>query len=101
VTGKLSSGTSSLLKVIQEQIEPNIIAHGQNHGPRPQGWKRPFLETASAKREHIPKTIKETVEFPEKDESMGELIITFMGPPLRNFLELKVSGPHAQCQLIK
>lgn len=101
MTGKLSSGTSSLLKVIQEQIEPNIIAHGQNHGPRPQGWKRPFLETASAKREHIPKTIKETVEFPEKDESMGELIITFMGPPLRNFLELKVSGPHAQCQLIK
>jgi hypothetical protein len=92
VTGKLSSGTSSLLKVIQEQIEPNIIAHGQNQGPRPPGWKRPFLETASAKREPISKTIKDTVEFPEKDESMGELIMTFMGPPLRNFLELKVFG---------
>ncbi|KIM85318.1 hypothetical protein PILCRDRAFT_817322 [Piloderma croceum F 1598] len=89
VTGKLSSGTSSLLKVIQEQIEPNIIAHGQNQGPRPPGWKRPFLETASAKREPISKTVNDTVEFPEKDESMGELIMTFMGPPLRNFLELK------------
>ena len=50
VTGKLSGGTASLLKVVQEQVEPNIIAHGQNHGPRPQGWKRPFLETDSANR---------------------------------------------------
>jgi Zn-dependent M16 (insulinase) family peptidase len=100
VTGKLSSGTSSLLKVIQEQIEPSIVAHGQNQGPRPPGWKRPFLETASAKRGPIPKTIKETIDFPEKDESMGELIITFMGPPLRNFLELKV-GICAQRKLVE
>jgi hypothetical protein len=83
-------GTASLLKVVQEQIEPSIVAHGQNHGPRPQGWKRPFLETDSAKRGPIPKTIKETVEFPEKDESMGELVMAFMGPPPYNFLERKV-----------
>lgn len=90
VSGKLVGGTSSLLKVVQEQVEPNIVAHGQNHGPRPQGWKRPFLETDSAKRVPIPRTIKETVEFPEKDESMGELMMAFMGPPTHNFLERKV-----------
>ena len=89
VTGKLSSGTESLLSVVQDQIEPNIIAHGQNQGPRPADWKRPFLETESAQRRPIAKVIKETVEFPEKDESMGELIISFMGPAPSEFLERK------------
>ncbi|KAH7931086.1 hypothetical protein BV22DRAFT_1027850 [Leucogyrophana mollusca] len=89
VTGKLSNGTESLLSVAQEQIEPNIIAHGQNAGPRPKGWKRPFVETASAEQGSIKEIVKETVEFPEKDESMGELVITYMGPPPTAFLERK------------
>lgn len=69
VTGKLTSGTSTLLSVVQDQVEPNLIAHGQNLGPRPPGWKRPFVETASAIRPPIQETVKDTVEFPEKDES--------------------------------
>jgi len=90
VTGKLSSGTKSLLSVLQERVEPSIIAHGQNQGPHPKGWKRPFVETASANRERIKEVIKETVEFPEKDESQGELLITYNGPPPTAFLERKV-----------
>ena len=69
VGGKLSSGTSSLLDVIQREVEPTLISHGQNKGPRPPGWKRPFVETASAKRLPIAETTRSTVEFPEKDES--------------------------------
>ena len=68
VTGKLSGGTSSLLRVVQEQIEPSLISRGQNHGPCPPDWNRPFIETASALRNAIPATTKNTVEFPEKDE---------------------------------
>lgn len=98
VTGKLSSGTNSLLSVVQEQIEPSIIAHGQNQGPRPEGWKRPFVETPSAHRKPIPKTLKETVEFPEKDESMGELAISFMGPAPGDFLEQKVKAQRFFCR---
>ena len=90
VTGKLSSGTRSLLSVLQEKVEPSIIAHGQNQGPRPKGWKRPFVETASANRERIKEVVKQTVEFPEKDESQGELLITYNGPPPTAFLERKV-----------
>jgi len=89
VCGKLASGTSSLLKVIQEQIEPTLVSHGQNKGPRPPGWKRPFLETETAHRQAITETIKKTVEFPEKDESVGELIISFLGPATSAFLERK------------
>lgn len=91
VTGKLASGTSSLLNVVQTKVEPSLVAHGQKYGPRPPGWKRPFLETASSRRGPIQRTVKETVEFPEKDESVGELQIGFMGPPPNAFLERKAS----------
>ena len=90
VTGKLSSGTKSLLAVVQDQVESNIISHGQDQGPRPRGWKRPFMETASAKRSPITHITKEIVEFPEKDESQGELLITYTGPPPNDFIERKV-----------
>nr|GAT54909.1 predicted protein [Mycena chlorophos] len=89
VAGKLSSGTSTLLSVIQEKVEPSLIAHKQNLGARPPGWKRPFVETPSANRLPIPRMVKENVEFPEKDESVGELIISFLGPPPNQFLERK------------
>ena len=86
----MSKGTPSILSVLQEQVEPSIVAHGQNHGPRPVGWKRPFLETASANRPPVAKSRRETVTFPEKDESLGELIISYLGPPPSEFLERKV-----------
>jgi len=89
VSGKLSSGTETLLSVVQNEVEPSIIAHGQNQGPRPPGWKRPFLETSSAQREPIAEFIERTVEFPEKDESTGELLINYMGPRDDDFVESK------------
>lgn len=74
---------------MQNNVEPTIIAHGQNKGPRPSGWKRPFLETPSAQREPIAELIERTVEFPEKDESSGELLINYMGPRNDDFVESK------------
>ncbi|CAD6909796.1 unnamed protein product [Tilletia controversa] len=101
----------SLLSTMEE-VEKSLEAHGQTHGVGgPDGWKRPFLETASATPptidgSHKPSAanIKEgevdlghknrnplrrraDVLFPEKDESMGEVQITWMGPGVDNFLE--------------
>lgn len=90
VAGRMTKGTTSLLSVIQEQIEPSLVAHGQNLGIRPPGWKRPFVETSSQKREPIAKNLNETVTFPEKDESTGEMVITYLGPKPSAFLERKV-----------
>ena len=87
VAGKLASGTQTLLDVVQEQIEPSLIAHGQNQGPRPPGWKRPFLDTPSAERKPLTETVVDVIEFPEKDESVGELQISWLGPPTGSFLE--------------
>lgn len=98
VTGKLSSGTKSLLSVLQEKVEPSITAHGQDQGPRPKGWRRPFVETASANRERIKEVTKEVVEFPEKDESQGELLVTYNGPPPTAFLERKVCLSSRVCE---
>ncbi|KAF9044800.1 hypothetical protein BDZ89DRAFT_1191615 [Hymenopellis radicata] len=88
VAGKLSSGTPSLLSVVQEKVEPSLIEHGANHGARPAGWKRPFLETPSASKIQIDKPVKDTIEFPEKDESMGEIIINYVGPAPNEYLKL-------------
>ena len=90
VAGKLASGTSTLLDVVQDKIEPSLIAHGQNHGPRPKGWKKPFLETPSANRPPFTQTIRDTVEFPEQDESVGEVQISWQGPAPTDFQENKV-----------
>ncbi|KAH9982380.1 Metalloenzyme, LuxS/M16 peptidase-like protein [Lactifluus volemus] len=89
VSGKLSSGTEALLSVVQTKVEPSIISHGQGKGSNPPGWKRPFMETPSARREPIKESLERTVEFPEKDESTGELMINYMGPPMNNLLESK------------
>ncbi|KAF8507185.1 Metalloenzyme, LuxS/M16 peptidase-like protein [Russula emetica] len=95
VTGKFSKGTETLLSLVQNKVEPNIIAHGQNEGPKPPGWKRPFLETPSAQRKPIAELIERTVEFPEKDESSGELLIYYMGPRHDDLIEFKarISAP--------
>ncbi|KAI0304973.1 Metalloenzyme, LuxS/M16 peptidase-like protein [Russula brevipes] len=94
VAGKLSSGTETLLSVVQNKIEPSIIAHGQNKGPKPSGWKRPFLETPSAQRKPITQLVERTVEFPEKDESTGELLINYLGPRNGDLLECKACVLH-------
>jgi Zn-dependent M16 (insulinase) family peptidase len=81
VAGKLTEGTSSLLRVVQEQVEPRLIQHKQNKGSHPAGWKRPFVETPSAERKPIPATTKSLVEFPEKDEStafLHDFVIKFL-----------------------
>ncbi|KAI0691326.1 Metalloenzyme, LuxS/M16 peptidase-like protein [Cytidiella melzeri] len=87
--GKLASGTQTLLKVVQDQIEPNLVAHGQNQGPQPKGWKRPFVETPSAERTPFTETVTDVVEFPEKDESVGEIQIGWQGPPTGSRLQEK------------
>ena len=90
VAGKLAAGTKSLLDVVQQKVEPIIIQHGQNHGPRPKGWRRPFLETPSAVRPPFTKTVRDSVEFPEQDESVGEIHLGFVGPHPQDFLECAV-----------
>ncbi|KAG9018965.1 hypothetical protein FRB90_007729 [Tulasnella sp. 427] len=79
--------TSTLLDVLQNQVEPDILKHGQV-GP-PEGWKRPFMETPSLKKPQVSKPLTEVIEFPEKDESQGEIAMSFVGPTYEDMITRK------------
>jgi hypothetical protein len=94
VFGHLRDGSRSLLSVVQEQVEANIIAHGHGKLPTPPGWKRPFLETPSAIRRPLPQTVKKSVVFPAED-GVGDLIIQILGPAPDQHVERQVILCHA------
>ena len=50
------------------------------------------METPSANRGPLKETVVKVIEFPEKDESLGEICMGFMGPPPNKFIERKVGG---------
>ncbi|CUA75460.1 putative protein C3H1,02c [Schizosaccharomyces pombe 972h-] [Rhizoctonia solani] len=84
VSGKMN--TSELLHVLQTKVEPQIIKHKQ---VKPPTWKRPFVETPSAQKPELKDVTKVTINFPEKDESSGQVVVSFQGPDPQNFTELK------------
>ncbi|CAH7682774.1 Metalloenzyme, LuxS/M16 peptidase-like protein [Phakopsora pachyrhizi] len=61
-----------------EEVEPSIIEHGQDKVP--EGWKRPFLESPSKGGATLTSSQTVEIEFPEKDESIGEAQISWVGP---------------------
>ncbi|BEI83257.1 hypothetical protein CcaverHIS002_0311250 [Cutaneotrichosporon cavernicola] len=81
----------ALFKVLNETVEPMILENkdAQANGTfePPAGWKRPFMETTTAKPNSITESVVKTVEFMEEDESVGELFITYLGPKPTDFLE--------------
>ncbi len=61
----------TILDNFEESIKDDIPP------PNPQ-FKRPFVD--SAQPPPLEKTVVETVEFPEEDESTGEIVVAFFGP---------------------
>lgn len=72
-------------------VEQNFVEHGIKFGPKgPEGWKRPFVESASAE---VPVIKPDTdnrkvveVPFPDEDESIGEVDISWITPPVTDWL---------------
>lgn len=89
VTGRLS--TKALLQEIQKTIEARAALHGQNVGVKPDGWRRPFVETESANAPHLDADTSLDVEFPAKEEKFGQLSMISMGPSPYDSLTLGVS----------
>jgi Zn-dependent M16 (insulinase) family peptidase len=87
VAGKITP--TALLSVLQKEVEPSIIAHGQAQGPSPKGWKRPWLETPSKDPPVIAENKVHAVEFPEEDESVGEVEWRWVGPAWRDYVTEK------------
>lgn len=85
-----------LFAVLNEQVDPLIIKQREARGDAKAelaGWKRPFVETSTAKPLAIAAPETQVVEFMEEDESMGDVSMVWLGPPpmdYRQGLALKV-----------
>ena len=78
---------TKLLTTLTEKVIPTIAAHGQANGPRPEGWVRPFVESSTATNPpRLDEDRTEVVDFPERDESVGELMVAWIGVPHNDFL---------------
>ncbi len=97
VSGKLS--IEALLNTIQQEIEPRIKVHNQAHGPRPAGWRRPFMETPSIEVAKILEPVQDIVEFPEHEETIGEVQISFVGPTVTEYGDQKVISSIHICMM--
>lgn len=114
VTGPLH--LEELLQAVSD-IDESLTKNGKSSGPSgPPTWVRPFVQTASAKAPVIdgteagdlpslypvddasdpskrdPLRRKTTVDFPEEDESMGEVYITWLGPKVGDWLQDEAIG---------
>ncbi|CAG8540342.1 29_t:CDS:10, partial [Dentiscutata heterogama] len=49
--------------------------------------KRPFVDSAPIPL--LEKSIQETIEFPDEDESMGQVLIAWLGPTINEFLDIR------------
>ncbi|KAM0746680.1 hypothetical protein T439DRAFT_106938 [Meredithblackwellia eburnea MCA 4105] len=78
----------ALLDVLNHEVEPSLIAAGFNKGPRPPGWRRPFVESKTASNPPvIPHDMTKEVPYPSKDESTGSISLNWVGPSWHDFLE--------------
>ena len=86
VSGR-SLDPTELLTTLTEKVLPDLVAHKQDNGVRPPGWVRPFVESSTASNPpKIDKDSTEIVPFPEKDESVGELMLSWIGVPHNDFI---------------
>ncbi|KAK9896120.1 zinc metalloprotease [Cystobasidium minutum MCA 4210] len=90
VTGKLDLG--KLLRVLTDQVEPTIERKQQVNGRQTEGWKRPWVETPSIVPSKLEADKVVTSDFPEQDESIGEVTVNWIGPAYRDFLIKKALG---------
>ncbi|BFZ62739.1 hypothetical protein YB2330_003849 [Saitoella coloradoensis] len=73
ITGNVDH--NALLETLQNTVEQTIIEKGV---PDLSTWQRPWVDSPAPSPLGESKTA--TVEFPEEDESMGELMISWLGP---------------------
>jgi Zn-dependent M16 (insulinase) family peptidase len=76
-----------LFDILNNQVDPLILAHRANSAQEPpKDWVRPFVESSTAEPLSIKESQTKVVEFMEEDESMGEVTVSWLGPPPTDYL---------------
>lgn len=97
-----------LFEILNNQVDPLILSHQANatdtHKP-PKEWVRPFVGSTTAEPLSIKQSQTKVVEFMEEDETMGEVTVSWLGPPptdyrtnsairlLNNYLSSSATAP--------
>jgi Zn-dependent M16 (insulinase) family peptidase len=70
-----------LMRILNDTVDPMILANTQIEENKifPASWKRPFLETPSAVGPVIEQDVRKVVDFMDKDETVGEVVIAWKG----------------------
>ncbi|KAJ9110677.1 hypothetical protein QFC19_001506 [Naganishia cerealis] len=78
-----------LMRILNETVDPMILANTKIEGNTifPATWKRPFLETPSAVGPVVEKDVRKVVDFMDKDETVGEVVIAWKGTKFGDHLE--------------
>lgn len=80
ITGRLDQ--ADLVSTL-EDLDRNILSHGTIDRS---DWKRPWVDSNP---EHcLTQSSREFLEFPEEDESMGEIAISWTGPSCMDYIEV-------------
>lgn len=80
ITGRLDQ--QSLLNALEE-VDRNALRHGTIDRST---WKRPWVD--SNPKHNLTQSSREFIDFPEEDESMGDVSINWVGPPCTNYVEI-------------
>lgn len=83
--------------MLNEQVEPMILANLSTDSVPPPNWQRPFVDTTTSSPLSLPESQQKVVEFMEEDESMGDVSVNWLGPgPMdyRSGLALKLLGDY-------
>ena len=77
-----------LLDRLGSTVERWAVAHNQARGATPRDWVRPLVQTSTA--DNPPYLANgdevEVVQYPESDESVGQVQLTFLGPRANEWL---------------
>ncbi|EIW67501.1 hypothetical protein TREMEDRAFT_33585 [Tremella mesenterica DSM 1558] len=91
---------AELFHVLNEEVDPLILknlATSSRKWHLPTDWKRPFIESTTSQPLSIPSPKTQVVEFMEEDESMGEIVLLWLGPSPMDYLSglaLKILGSY-------
>jgi Zn-dependent M16 (insulinase) family peptidase len=84
--------TDQLMRILNDTVDPMIIANTTGDFVIPPTWKRPFLETASAPGPVIERNVRKVVPFMDKDETAGEVVVAWKGTKTGDHLGEMVSS---------
>ncbi|GAA6002573.1 hypothetical protein JCM10207_007572, partial [Rhodosporidiobolus poonsookiae] len=82
-----------LLAIIDRSIEVDLAQAGRARGINPRGWVRPYVDSSTATNPpQLKQSLVKTVFYADADESHGAVYLSWVGPPVHDWLTIAALG---------